>query len=67
VNLAQDLSPGTASVLNDLVPEARLSRCFTDEFALSLWLVFTQSLQLRGPRDTQTLVASATPESPRGF
>ena len=38
MNIAQDFSPGTASGLNDLVPEARLSRCFTDQFAcLSCW------------------------------
>ena len=43
MNIAQDFSPATASGLNGLVPEARLSRCFTDQFAcLSGW--FSHSL-----------------------
>jgi hypothetical protein len=33
VNLAQDFSPGTASGLSDLVPEARLSPCSNSQFA----------------------------------
>jgi hypothetical protein len=39
VNIAQDLSPGTASGLNDLVPEARLSPALQTQLAgLSCWL-----------------------------
>ena len=35
MNLAQDFSPGTASELNDLVPEARLSSRSTEQFSRS--------------------------------
>ena len=36
VNIAEDFSPGTASGLNDLVPEARLSRGFSPGTASGL-------------------------------
>jgi hypothetical protein len=48
VNLAQDFSPGTAFRV-DLVPEARLSPCFTDQFAC-LSRLFSHSLWR--PRET---------------
>jgi len=44
VNLAQDLSPGTAFRVDDLVPEARLSPCFLDRFLVS-HVGFMQSLE----------------------
>jgi hypothetical protein len=33
VNIAQDLSPGTAFRVNELVPEARLRPCLADQSA----------------------------------
>ena len=57
MNLAQDFSPGTALSANDLVPEARLSPCSTDQFAASHTWVFTQSLKCREYPCTRLLVA----------
>jgi len=57
VNLAQDFSPGTALSANDLVPEARLSPCSTDQFDASHTWVFTQSLKCREYPCTRLLAA----------
>ena len=63
LSLDQDFSPGTALFVNDLVPEARLSPCSTDQFAASHTWVFTQSLQSLDRKWFERLSAGGTTES----